>query len=67
MKSVNVPHGREVALVGLIALVLSFLGCEGRTNSGVPKLPSGAAPTPAYPLKLSANRRYLLDQNEFPS
>jgi Protein of unknown function (DUF4038)/Putative collagen-binding domain of a collagenase len=66
MRSVNVPHGREVTLVCLIALALSFLGCGGRTNSGVPKVPSGAALTPAYPLKLSANRRYLLGQNGIP-
>ena len=66
MRSVNVSRGRTVALAGLIALALSFLGCEGRTNSDVPKDSSGTAPTPAYPLKLSANHRYLLGQNDIP-
>ena len=66
MRSAKLLHSRRVALAGFMVLALSFLGCEARTNSGERKDSASAAPTPAYPLRLSANRRYLLGQNEIP-
>jgi Protein of unknown function (DUF4038)/Putative collagen-binding domain of a collagenase len=64
MRSANLPYRRKVSLAGIATLALSFLGCEERTNPIVAKGSTAAAPT--YPLKLSANRRYLLGQNEIP-
>jgi Protein of unknown function (DUF4038)/Putative collagen-binding domain of a collagenase len=71
MKSTNVSKGRRVALTGVLAFVLSWLlGCQAQTHSGTsknsPASKNSSAAAPAYPLKLSANRRYLVGQNKVP-
>jgi Protein of unknown function (DUF4038)/Putative collagen-binding domain of a collagenase len=63
MRSANAPR-QTVPLASLLALALPFLGCEARTKSRVPKDSSAALPT--YPLRVSANHRYLLGQNGVP-
>ena len=64
MRSAKVPHGKRVVLAGLIALALLFVVGKARTNSSVPKDASETASS--YPLKVSANHRYLLGQNDVP-
>jgi hypothetical protein len=57
----NHPNLRHAVL--LVALTL--LGCVwARAQAAAPKVSSTSSP--AYPLKVSANRRYLVDQNNIP-
>jgi hypothetical protein len=59
----NYPSLRLRALL-LAAACLGFVGVPARLAAAPPK-DSGAS-SPAYPLKVSANGRYLVDQNNTP-
>jgi Protein of unknown function (DUF4038)/Putative collagen-binding domain of a collagenase len=66
MKLANVSYSRQITLASLMVFALLLLGCKSRTNSNVPPNSAATAQTPAYPLRVSANHRYLIGQNEIP-
>jgi hypothetical protein len=48
-----------------VLVALTLLGFVlARSQAATPKVPGTSSP--AYPLKVSANRRYLVDQNNIP-
>ena len=57
-------------VVALLCSLFALAGCRGRgSSSGSPSI-SGAGGnnrSPAYPLKVSTNKRYLVDQNGIPT
>ncbi len=65
MKTRIVLNHPGVALAAFVALAsLCFTGLAAQTSLVVAK--ESRASAPAYPLKLSANHRYLVDQNDVP-
>ena len=56
------PRAVGAALLAMLAL-LGPAWATGQTPAPAPK---ASASAPAYPLKVSANRRYLVDQNNLP-
>ena len=58
---------RGLGVVRLLALaILGFAACSLATASQICAQPSPVVGGPAYPLKVSANHRYLVDQNNVP-
>lgn len=60
-----------LVLIGIICtgpIICGFQGCNGDSSplSTPAGLPAVAAPLPAFPLAVSANHRYLQDQNGVP-
>jgi len=65
MRTGIVLNNSKVTLAAFVALTLPlFAGLAAQTSLVLAK--DSRASAPAYPLKLSANHRYLVDQNDVP-
>jgi len=63
MKALALPNYLNRGILALV-IALTPLGPVTQVSAAPPKASSASAP--AYPLKVSANRRYLVDQNNVP-
>jgi uncharacterized protein DUF4038/collagenase-like protein with putative collagen-binding domain len=64
MKALPLPNYVNRRMLALVIALTSLGPLVARVSGAPPKASSASAP--AYPLKVSANRRYLVDQNNVP-
>src|SRR5882757_8977745 len=64
MKALTLPNYLNRGIPALLIALILLGPVVARVRGAPPKASSAGAP--AYPLKVSANRRYLVDQNNTP-